>query len=732
MNLEGFLLLCISVPNIALGALILLRNTSDKSNVFFALFAFAAGLWTLGLAGFEFADSDTTALRWAQLYYLAAAIIPLAFAGFSLFFTGVVKKIKPVHIWLAMPTLLISTMILFFPELLGDQIVYRDWGKEVILNWVGYSLYTIYFVVLTLFAFIVLVRGYIGSSGLKRYYYQYLFSGFVLAFGVGMLFNLILPAFGNYQYIWVGPLSTLFYTSFVTYAIVKHRLFDIKLVIARSVAYALSIASLIITYSLLSFFVLSRFTEIDINRSSESYWLNIGLLVLVAATFPYIKHFFDRITNKIFYRDTYETSAFLDKLNQVLISEVSLNTLLVHSATTIAENLKSEFGQFAVGVSDKQEWRYAGTHHSKKLEALTTESKQAKLQELPWKVVITDQLDDRYQSLKKILQNNNVAILIQLAVHPDDKSKNTSMLALGPRKSGNPYSKQDIRLLEIITSELVIAIENSLRYEEIAKFNETLKGEVDDATKQLRRTNEKLKAMDETKDEFISMASHQLRTPLTSVKGYLSMVIEGDAGELNEQQEKLLKQAFFSSQRMVYLISDLLNVSRLRTGKFLIEPSETSLPDIIEGELDQLRETAEVRGLTLKFDRPDNFPVVMLDETKIRQVIMNFLDNAIYYSTAGGDVVVELENRPKTIELRIIDSGIGVPRSQQHQLFSKFYRAENARRARPDGTGLGLFMAKKVVIAHGGAIIFKSVEGSGSTFGFVFPRSKVEVRRTKD
>src|SRR5690606_2470853 len=122
---------------------------------------------------------------------------------------------------------------------------------------------------------------------------------------------------------------------------------------------------------------------------------------------------------------------------------------------------------------------------------------------------------------------------------------------------------------------------------------------------------------------------------------------------------------------------------------------------------------------------PKSFPVIKLDDTKIRQVIMNFLDNAIYYSPNGGDVKVTLEETPKAIEFKVVDSGIGVPKSQQHQLFGKFYRADNAKRARPDGTGLGLFMAKKVVIAQGGAIIFRSTEGKGSTFGFTFPKSKV-------
>jgi signal transduction histidine kinase len=243
----------------------------------------------------------------------------------------------------------------------------------------------------------------------------------------------------------------------------------------------------------------------------------------------------------------------------------------------------------------------------------------------------------------------------------------------------------------------------------------------------LQKTNDKLKALDEAKDEFISMASHQLRTPLTSVKGYLSMVLEGDTGKITKDQRKLLDQAFISSQRMVYLIADLLNVSRLRTGKFVIEQVPTNLADVVEGELKQLTETAKNRHLEIIYNKPKNFPVLMLDETKIRQVIMNFADNAIYYTPSGGHIKVELEEKPQTIEFRVVDNGLGVPKHEQHHLFTKFYRAGNARKARPDGTGLGLFMAKKVIVAQGGSLIFKSEEGKGSTFGFSFAKNKLAV-----
>jgi signal transduction histidine kinase len=306
---------------------------------------------------------------------------------------------------------------------------------------------------------------------------------------------------------------------------------------------------------------------------------------------------------------------------------------------------------------------------------------------------------------------------------PPYQHEGLGYLVLGQKRSGNPYGAQDIAVLEIISRELLLAIQNVLRFEEIRNFNITLQQRIEDATRKLRRTNEKLRRLDEIKDDFISMASHQLRTPLTSVKGYVSMVLEGDAGGLTPMQKKLLNQSFISSQRMAYLISDLLNVSRLRTGKFIIDPVPCNLAQVVQDEVAQLQETVKGRNLTLEYHKPERFPILMIDETKIRQVIMNFIDNAIYYTPSGGRITVKLSETPKTIELAVTDNGIGVPKHERHRLFTKFFRAHNAQKARPDGTGLGLFMAKKVIIAQGGAVIFKSQEGKGSTFGFTFPKA---------
>ncbi|MGH7869963.1 MAG: GAF domain-containing sensor histidine kinase, partial [Candidatus Dormibacteraceae bacterium] len=236
------------------------------------------------------------------------------------------------------------------------------------------------------------------------------------------------------------------------------------------------------------------------------------------------------------------------------------------------------------------------------------------------------------------------------------------LLIIGYAAPVTKLNPTEAELLEQLSGCIGVALDNRLLLEENRRVRHRLK-----------ESNAKLVALDEAKDDFISMASHQLRTPLTSVKGYTSMVLEGDVGKITAAQRKLLNQSFFSAQRMVYLIADLLNVSRLKTGKFVVEATPVNLAEVIQEEVDQLKETAASRSLRLSYTRPKKFPEVMLDETKTRQVIMNFIDNAIYYTPAKGHIDIRLLETAATIEFRVQDDGMGVPKSEQPHLFTKFY-----------------------------------------------------------
>lgn len=292
------------------------------------------------------------------------------------------------------------------------------------------------------------------------------------------------------------------------------------------------------------------------------------------------------------------------------------------------------------------------------------------------------------------------------------REKVIGVMILGIRVLDNELSTYQKNLLDRLSVVVAIAFDNSMLY---------TKTQV--ATARLRVANRHLKDLDKAKDEFISMASHQLRTPLTTIKGYLSMMLEGDAGAISPMQKQFTGYAFESADRMVNLIADLLNVSRLSAGRFMIETRPSDLAKIVEDEVRQLQSHAAAKNLKLVYHPPKKaLPSILLDDNKTRQVIMNFIDNAIYY-TKEGSITVNVAKVTDGIKVTVEDTGIGVPLKSRRKLFSKFYRAENAQTVRPDGTGLGLYLAKRVIEDQGGTIIFESVEGKGSTFGFELPLS---------
>lgn len=724
MQTQGFLLLAISIPNLLLASFIFLRNINDRVNIFFALLATSTGIWSLGLAGFIFANDATVAMIWAQAYYIAAALIAFSFALFSLAYTNKLKTNLKTYLLLGIPFFMVVIILIFFRNLILIEVEYNDWGKGVLLNKPGYIAYGLYFTSYVVAGFVAIISSMLQATGVRRLYLRYIFAGLVIAFSLGATFNLFYPFFNHYEYIWVGPLFTLAYVSFVSYAIIRHKLFDIRFIVVRSVAYVMSLGAIAAIYGILTYALSTTFFK-GIRDTSLELVVNVAVLLLVAVTFGTIKRTFDKITNSLFYRDAYDPQIFLDQLNKVVVTNVDVEELLRGSADVIDTHLKSQFSAFSLRETAYASQRLIGGNLHR-----VSDDDLAKIGKLTahirHRVIVADELEGQAE-LQDLLRSNNIAVIARLVTTLKYEVEGVGYLLLGSKKSGNPYSKKDQDLIRLVAGELVIAVENALRFEEIENFNLTLQEKVNDATKKLKRANEKLKALDETKDEFISMASHQLRTPLTSVKGYVSMVLEGDAGPLNEMQTKLLEQSFTSSQRMVFLIADLLNLSRLKTGKFIIDAKPTNLSDVIQGEVEQLKETAEGRKLKLVYNRPESFPVLMLDETKIRQVIMNFVDNAIYYTPSGGKIEINLQEKDKSVEFTVKDDGIGVPEAEQHHLFNKFYRAKNAQKARPDGTGLGLFMAKKVIVSQGGALLFESKVGKGSTFGFSFSKQKLMI-----
>lgn len=525
--------------------------------------------------------------------------------------------------------------------------------------------------------------------------------------------SIILPVFLNVNTLIVfSPLYPVFYLLMIGYAIVRHGLFDIRLVVVRTLAYILSLSTLAILYGIFAFQIVQEL--FGYRSSTTENVVNIAMALVLAFIFQPVKRFFDRVTNRIFFKDQYDTNDFVGRLSDVLTTTTDLRTLLHRAATEIGTTLKSEQAFFYLRYAGDR-YISAGTKDYKTLSLDEFEVTRRFMSENNHEIIIADTMPGEHEATK-ILKRRSIAVMMPIVRGKDI----FGYFALGESRSSG-YKERDIRAIETVSGALLIAIQNSLSAQEVRELNVHLQERIKEATNELTKSNAQLKKLDKSKDEFLSLASHQLRTPLTSIKGYLSMVLEGDLGSISKEQEKALSQSFGSAQRMVFLINDFLNVSRLQTGKFEIEKKEVDLAKLTGEEVAQLKDTAKSKQITIEYKAPIDLAPIQADANKLRQVIMNFIDNALYYSPAGTTVRVLLQREAESLVLKVIDAGMGVPAAEQANLFSKFFRATNARKQRPDGTGIGLYMAKKVIVGHGGTVVFESAEGKGSTFGFSLP-----------
>ncbi len=245
----------------------------------------------------------------------------------------------------------------------------------------------------------------------------------------------------------------------------------------------------------------------------------------------------------------------------------------------------------------------------------------------------------------------------------------------------------------------------------------------------IERDVTKIKALDRMKTEFISLASHQLRTPLSAVKWFGRMLLAGDAGKLSKLQKEYIENINVSNEREIQLVNSLLNISRIESGRIIIVPKPTNMKELIEQVVADagISEDRRVQNIELKVGK--KLPLLNIDPDLIRHVYMNLITNAMRYSDEGGRIFVEVEMKGKNILSSIEDHGIGIPKEEQPRIFERFFRAMNAMKKETEGTGLGLYLAKTIVESSGGKIWFESEVNKGSTFYFTLPLTGMKAKK---
>ncbi|PIP22133.1 MAG: hypothetical protein COX38_02290, partial [Candidatus Nealsonbacteria bacterium CG23_combo_of_CG06-09_8_20_14_all_39_25] len=442
--------------------------------------------------------------------------------------------------------------------------------------------------------------------------------------------------------------------------------------------------------------------------------------------------FFEKWASRYFYYTFYSYQTVLTDLGKRLtkfleldkLSSLIINTLINTMKLDKAVTLLREPGDGEYRIQKNIGFREENGISLVKDNFLTVwlERTQKPLVYEELSLIVRDTTEKEEKGRLQTLQSNMKRIEAALCLPLFIEEKIIGMIVLGNKLSGEPYSTQDIELLTNLANQASIALQNAKLYSEVRGFSKKLEREVEKATQELREAYEDLKKLDKAKSEFISIASHQLRTPLTAIKGYISMINEGTYGKLPENMGGPLNNIYASNERLIKLVNDLLSVSRIEAGRMETKLEKLSLESLISSVLEELSNIAKEKGLYLKWEKPKKpLPKISVDKDQFRQVVMNVIDNAIRYTEKGG-ITIKCEMQDAKCKIEVSDTGAGITKAELSKMFESFSRGAAGTRLYTEGVGLGLYVARKFIEAHDGKVWAKSKgKDKGSTFYIELP-----------
>jgi signal transduction histidine kinase len=582
-----------------------------------------------------------------------------------------------------------------------------------------------------IFIFVKKIKKFSGISKIQTYY---VLLGLSLTALLGFTTNILIPLLGFQKAANLGPLSTFFLVGSFSYAIVKYRLMDIRVILGKTAVYFLSFL-LVIGGS----FLIISFNDIYLTKPISFNVVGPLIIILAIFSFQPIFRFFETFASKYFYYTFYSYQKVLTDLGYNLTKFLDLEKVTSLITKTLMDTMKlertvillrdSNTGEYKIqkNIGFKEENGISLVKDNFLTQHLKKTQKPLVYEELSLLLKDTDNKEEKEKI--KTLQNNMKRIEAVLCMPLLRKEEITGMIVLGSKISKDPYSREDIDLLSTLSSQASIAIENARLYDTVEDLSKNLQRKVDEQTKELKeayqvekKAHQQLKNLSRAKDQFIMATQHHLRTPLTVMKGYSSMIIEGDYGKVSKKAKEKLEYFQESTEKLIRLVNSFLDISQFQMGKKVLKKKKISLESIIKEIIKELRVEAKEKGITLKLKKPKEKIFLKADKDKLKESFYNIIDNAVKY-TEKGSVTIEIKKKKNKALLKVQDTGIGMTKEQARTLFSKiFERGKEAQKAHGLGKGIGLYIASNIIKAHKGKVWADSKgKGKGSTFFVELP-----------
>ncbi|MFA5360222.1 MAG: ATP-binding protein [Patescibacteria group bacterium] len=668
----------------------------SKETFYLGWTCFFSAVNAFSWAGVFFFEQDK--LLWVKATWLSCFIMP-SYTMFIYYFTNKTKYLKlKIFFWYGAACVI--SLVTFFSSLIIDKVSNK---YPFVLPETAGSLNFLarLFVVFGLFfGLYYLIRGYRQNQGLKKLQATYFIWGLSIYMIGGLLFSGILPLFWRerfYASLDVVNYFSIIWLGLTIYAIFKKELFQIKVVVAEF---------LVVIIGFILFIQIFLFQEVKIKIVEFTVFvlfIFIGYL-LIRATRREVKK----------EKEAEDLAANLSEFNKMLEKKVNKKTKELQ--TKIKELDESKKALMNILEDNTKASEAMEKEKNKTLAIIANFTDPIIVLDKNYRISMINPAASRVFGLssadldKKVVTDNKFSIANFKSVI----KKDYEIKQISEDDEGQIFITEEINIKENnqeSTYKVITAKVLDINNEQLGVMKIFY-----DLTRE--------KAIDKMKSEFISIAAHQLRTPLSAIKWVIKMIMDGDVGKLSAEQQELLNKGYLSNERVIRLVNDLLNVSRIEEGKFGFNFESTDFKEVLDTSISNIDSLIDKSHQELKIKIPPKLPKIFLDKERVIMVIQNLLSNAIKYTPEYGKIEVVVEVDKKFINVKIKDQGVGIPAEDQPKLFSKFFRAANVVKLETEGSGLGLFMVKNIIEKHQGQVSLKSEEGKGTEVSFTLPIRK--------
>jgi len=726
--LEIAVLVLSILGNIVLGYISYRSNTKSATNKAFGCFVIVNVLWLLATYLANNAASPELAIVLVRITMLLAALQIYSIFIFIHTFPETSLQLKGKKFIASIILTTIVSLVAISPYMFTKVASIKPASPE---PGPGIVLFILHILIFFGGAIYLFIRKTLHAQGELKQQLKFLTYGVIVTFGLIAISNFVLiVVFKQTGLSFLTPAYTMILIAAITYSILNFHLFDVKLILTE-VATAIVIIALLIQ-TLLSKGASQIATNIVILLIvTYGGWLLIKSIIQEISRREVIEKLAAEKTKVLEeVEDRNKNLAGLQKIADIVLNESEMKAMTQSILNQIPQQINGCICALLYMKEGNNLVSYALSDfaYSKEVYHLVGNS----LEKFSLPIEKEDGLINQAFNTKKPTESENltdfmspplpksVTFHIQKMIKAQyhyamplhSAREDVGVLLFVFSSTKETVTTQELDMIEAISNEMNLAIQRVMAY------------------KKLKEANEYLTQVDKMKDEFLSMASHELNTPLAAIEGYLSMILDENIGKIDDKSRTFLDRAYASSKRLAGLILDLLNVSRIEQGRLQMKFDEVNMAELAQDVIHELQVRADGKKVYLKLEAdPKKIPSTFCDQQRIREVITNLAGNAIKFTEKGGVTIVVTANTQK-ITVEVKDTGRGISREDQARLFQKFSQV-NREKDQQQGTGLGLYISKNYVELHKGKIWIESEVGKGTTFTFELPVMK-EVPKSID